>query len=81
MSNSGGGSPMYSNGMSNGSPKSSSRQPTSADARAAAVHGTMNNEVEGLGMRKPTKLDALRLPTPKKGKKKKQQTWDNIDDF
>lgn len=72
----------YTNG--NGSPSSSSRQPRSADVRAAAVHGALPPAVnpEEYNMRKPTKLEAIRLPTPKKGKRKgRQQTWDNIDDF
>ena len=52
--------------------------------RAAAVHGAAppSNNNDEFNMRKPTKLEAIRLPTPKKGKKKgRQQTWDNIDDF
>lgn len=68
---------VYTNGSS--SPKMS-RQQTSADVRAATVHGAVSSD--DYGMRKPTKLEALRLPTPKKGKKKsRQQTWDNIDDY
>lgn len=50
--------------------------------RAAAVHGAPANNVDEFNMRKPMKLEAIRLPTPKKGKKKnRQQTWDNIDDY
>jgi len=70
----------FSNGKS--SPLTSIRHPTSADQRAAAVHGALNPPDEMGGMRKPQKLEAIRMPTPKKGKKgKKQQTWDNIDDY
>lgn len=81
LSGSTSGAVIYTNGSS--SPSGSSHQPRSADIRAAAVHGAhhaTNNEE--LSMRKPTKLEALRMPTPKKGKKKsRQQTWDNIDEY
>lgn len=76
-----GGPAVYTNG-NGGSPLNTSRvQPNSADVRAAAVHGAAPSVPEEYGMRKPSKLEAIRLPTPKKGKKKKQQTWDNIDDY
>lgn len=72
----------YMNGGSGGSPLNTARpQPNSADVRAAAVHGAAPTTQEDYGMRKPAKLEAIRLPTPKKGKKKRQQTWDNIDDY
>ncbi|XP_067935242.1 osmotic avoidance abnormal protein 3-like [Watersipora subatra] len=72
----------FSNG--GGSPINNSRTPKSADMRAAAVHGAapLQNNNDEYNMRKPAKLEAIRLPTPKKGKRKgRQQTWDNIDDF
>ena len=79
--NSAAGPSNYMNGAG-GSPLSTARpQPNSADVRAAAVHGAAPTTQEDYGSRKPAKLEAIRMPTPKKGKKKRQQTWDNIDDY